>query len=274
MYLVFDIGVTHMRLATSSDGQNINDPKIISTPQNFQEGIVQFKQLAQELAGSEKIEAAAGGVKGPLDKEKSILINPPNLPDWKGKSFKEEVKKNLNIPVYLENDAQLAGLGEALYGAGQGYKIVAYLIVSTGVGGVRVIDGKIDSNSFGFEPGHQIIVPDGVPCGCGGRGHLESYTSGAGLEKIYHKNGEEITDPKAWDEVAKYLAIGLNNVTVHWSPDIIILGGSVMQSIPLENVNSYFKEYLTIFPTPPELVSAKLGDSAGLYGALSLLPAQ
>lgn len=100
---------------------------------------------------------------------------------------------------------------------------------------------------------------------------MEAYVGGAYLEKIYHQKAEEIKDPAVWDEVAKYLAIGLHNTIVHWSPDIIILGGSVTQSIPLDKVSNYLKEYLTIFPNLPRLSKATLGNQSGLLGALVIL---
>lgn len=271
MYLVFDIGGTKMRLATSIDGQTLASSKTVPTPKDFNEGIKTFKQTADELSAGQKIEAVAGGVTGALDKDKSTQLTSPHVGGWVGKPLKAELEKLCSCPVYLENDANLATLGEASFGAGVDHKIVAYLTISTGVGGGRVVDKKIDSNALGFEPGHQIIVPDGNPCNCGGKGHLESYISGSALERIYGQKGEKITDPKIWNQVARYLAIGLNNTIVHWSPDIVILGGSVSKSIPLDQVRSYLKEILTIFPNPPEITPAKLGDTAGLNGALYLL---
>ena len=271
MYLVFDIGGTNMRLATSLDGKTLSFTKTVPTPKDFHEGIQTLKQVADELSGGEKIESVAGGLAGPLDKDRTMLVKSPHIGGWVGKNFKKELEKALNTLVSLENDADLTALGEANFGAGKNYKIVAYLTISTGVGGSRVVNKKLDENALGFEPGHQIIVPDGEPCNCGGRGHLESYVSGSGLLKTYQKKGEEITDPKVWDEVAKYLAIGLNNVTVFWSPDIIVLGGAVMKSISLDTVRTYLKGVLTIFPEAPEVQLAKLGDPAGLYGALALI---
>lgn len=271
MFLVFDIGGTNMRIATSLDGKTLAATKIVPTPQDFDKGIRTIKQIADELSAGEKIDTIAGGLAGPLDKDKTMLVKSPHIGEWIQKPFKQQLEKTFNAAVYLENDADLAALGEACFGAGVNHNIVAYLTISTGVGGGRVVNQKIDENALGFEPGHQIIVPDGNPCNCSGKGHLESYVSGSGLQKTYQKKAEEITDPKIWDEVAKYLAIGLNNVTVFWSPDIIVLGGSVMKSISLGTVRGYLKEVLTIFPQAPEIQLAKLGDPAGLYGALSLL---
>lgn len=260
-----------MRIATSLDGKTLSSTKTVPTPKDFEQGIQTIKQVADELLNGQNIQAVAGGLAGLLDKDKTMLVKSPHIGGRVNKPFKQELERGLNAPVSLENDADLAVLGEATFGAGLGKNIVAYLTISTGVGGGRVVNKKIDENALGFEPGHQIIVIDGSPCNCGGKGHLESYVSGSGLERIYGKKGEDITDPQIWNQVANYLAIGLNNTTVHWSPDIIILGGAVMKSLDLEQIKRYLTEHLTIFPNPPEISRAKLGDQAGLFGALALL---
>lgn len=271
MYFVFDIGGTNMRLAVSADGISISNSKIVPTPTNFNEGIRILKQVAGELSRREKIDKVAGGIAGPLDKEKTMLVASAHVGGWVQKPLKEELEKAFGCRVYLENDTAIEGLGEAIKGSGAGKNIVAYITIGTGVGGVRVVDGKIDKNALGFEPGHQIIMPDGNPCTCGGKGHLETYVSGSYFEKLYGEKGEDIHDPGIWDEISKYLAIGLTNVAVHWSPDIIILGGSVTKSIPIDKVASYLKQYLTVFSEPPQIIKASLGDKAGLHGALHLL---
>lgn len=259
-----------MRLAVS-DGNTITASKIIPLSQNFDEAMLSFKKIANEMSGSEKIDALAGGVAGPLNKEKTMLIGSPNISGWINKPIKKHLEEVFGCPVYLENDSALGALGEATRGAGKSYKIVAYIAIGTGVGGARVVDGKIGKNSLGFEPGHQIVIPDGDPCNCTGKGHLETLIGGYYLKEKYGKPAEDIDDPGVWDEVAKYLAMGLNNSIVHWSPDIVILGGSVSNSIPLDKVNKYLKEYCTIFPNPPGVVKVTLNHEAGLYGALELI---
>lgn len=270
MYLVFDIGGTNMRVAVSSDRENIQKSKIVTTPKDFEQGIQTLKQLADELLGKEKVQAVAGGIAGTLDKDKGVLVSSPHLKDWVLKPLKVTLEKKFAAPVYLENDTALAGLGEALKGAASGKNIVAYLSIGTGVGGVRIVDQKIDRNSLGFEPGHQIIILDGSKCNCGGLGHLEAYIAGSYLEKVYGRKGEELKNEEIWEEASKYLSIGLCNTIVHWSPDIVILGGAVMKSIDLEKVKINLRRNLTIFPESPEIIPAKLGDQAGLYGALEL----
>lgn len=271
MYLVFDIGGTNMRLGVSADGDTITKSKIIPTPQDFDSAILVLKQTADELSNGEKIEGIAGGIAGPLDKEKTMLVASPQLHDWIQKPLRVVLEKTYGIRMHLENDTAMGGIGEAVKGAGAGKKVVAYLAIGTGVGGKRIVDGKIAADSSNFEPGHQIIVPDGNPCNCGGRGHWETYIAGTYLPKLYHQKGEEIKDPGIWDEISKNVAIGLNNTVVHWTPDIIVLGGGVSKSIPLEKTQAYLKEYLTIFPEVPQIVKATLGNDAGLYGALHLL---
>lgn len=271
MYLCFDIGGTKTRIAASLDGKALSETKIIPTPADFESGIETLKNASTELSHGEKIQGIAGGIAGPLDKEKTCLSRSPHVPGWIGKPLKRELEKFSEVPVKLENDTAIEGLGEANAGVGKDKKIVAFINIGTGIGGVRIVEGKIDKNVLGFEPGHQITIPDGNPCTCGGKGHWETYVGGHYLEEIYRQNGENITDPQIWDEISKYTAIGLTNVAVHWSPDIIILGGSVAKSIPLEKVKAYLDQYLTIFPQAPQIVRGILGNDAGLYGALELL---
>ena len=192
----------------------------------------------------------------------------PNIMGWNGKPFKKELERMFSAPVYLENDAALAGLGEAVKGAGRGYDIVAYMTVSTGVGGARIVNGAIDRNAMGFEIGHQIINYDGEAR------TLEEYVSGSGFMHRFGKLPQDITDPATWEEAARLLAVGLRNTIVHWSPDVLVLGGPiVLQSrLPFERLREEIQQSVKeVFPTTPEIKKAELGDSAGLYGALEYL---
>lgn len=258
-----------MRLA-ASDGKTIINSKIVPTPKSFEQGIETFKQIAQTLCGGEKIDVIVGGIAGVLDKDKTVLVKSPHVTGWTGKPLKPELSKIFEAEVRLENDTALEGLGEAWMG-GNNKGIVGYINIGTGIGGVRIVEGEIDKNSLGFEPGHHIIVPDGNPCSCGGKGHWEAYVAGSYLEGLYQQRGEDIKDPQIWDEIAKYIGIGLTNVTVCWSPDIIIMGGSISRSIPITKVQAYLDQFLTIFPKSPPVKLATLGDEVGLYGALQLL---
>lgn len=261
-----------MRLAVSRDGKNIEEPKILKTPKDFDEGMALFKKTVLNLSSGEKIKVSAGGIAGPLDGNKERLINSPNLPDWINKPLKEAIEKITSAPAYIENDAAVVGLGEAIVGAGGDYAIVVYITVSTGVGGARIVDGKIDRSAMGFEPGHQILEINGLLCPtCGIPGHLEAYVSGTAISKKYGKKPQNITDDKVWDEVAYYLAFGIHNSLLHWSPDVVILGGSMMKHISLQKITENLHKILTIFPKAPLVKRAELNDKGGLYGALSMI---
>ena len=261
MYILFDIGGTKTRIASSQDGKTISEPEIFDTPKDYTQGLDRIKDAISKLVGTNQIESAVCGIAGPLDEERTKLTNSPQLPDWVGKLLKEDLQKLLNSKVFIENDAALAGLGEAIHGAGQGYSIVAYLTISTGVGGVKIVDGKIDKNSLGFEPGNMFIED----------GRLQDLISGMALEKKYRMKPQDINDARVWDEMANNLAQGLNNIIVDWSPQILILGGGVSNSIPIENVKTYLSKLMKIFPEIPPIEKAALGDLSGLYGALEYL---
>lgn len=273
MYLLFDIGGTKMRIAFSSDGKGFGEPMIISTPQDFRKGILLFKEAASELSGGRKIKAVAGGIAGPLDREKTMLVNSPHVSGWIKKPLKKELEKAIKAPVYIENDSAMVGLGEAVYGKGKGRRVVVYMTISTGVGGSRIINGRIDESAMGFEPGHQIIDPSGALCPeCKSvPGYLERYISGSAIERRYREKAYKISDPAVWEEVAQFLAYGLNNTIVHWSPDVVILGGSVAKKIPLSRVRFHLRRIMKIFPKIPPIEKAVLGDFGGLYGALHFL---
>lgn len=271
MYLLFDIGGTKMRLAATEDLKIFSEPRISETPKNFQGGISLFKKIARELAGSRKIKAIAGGIAGTFDKEVKMLLTSPNLKGWVNRPIKRELENVFDVPVFIENDSAMAGLGEAIFGAGRGYKIIAYITLSTGVGGARVVNGKIDEKTFGFEPGHQIIDADKTLCPeCEGI-YLEQCVSGSAMEKRFGKKPSEINNVKIWDKEAMRLTYGLNNVIVFWSPEAVVLGGSLMNKIDIKKIRKNLKSVLKIFTKLPEIKKAELDDLGGLYGAAAFL---
>ena len=232
MYILFDIGGTNMRVALSRDGETFEEPKIIPTPKDFDQGVAAIKKITEEVSQGATIIAAGGGIAGALSKDRSIFLNGPHLQGWNNKPIKSALSEVLGVPVFVENDTAIVGLGEAVTGAGKGHNIVVYMTVSTGVGGVRIVNERIDVSALGFEPGHQIIDAGGAlhDSSVAGRGiDLEGYISGTAVTERYGKKPYEITDEKFWDEMARLLAYGLNNTIVHWSPDIVVIGGSMMK---------------------------------------------
>lgn len=275
-YLLFDIGGTNTRLAISRDGETFEEPKIFETPKDFEQGMAKIREVAAELSGGIQITAAGGGIAGTLSRDRSIFVNGPHLAGWNGKPIAWALKEALGAPVFVENDTAIVGLGEACAGAGRGHRIVAYMTVSTGVGGVRIVDQKIDVAAIGFEPGHQIIDAGGAlhQSSVGGYGlDLEGYVSGTAISDRYGKKPFEITDEKFWDEMARLLAFGLNNTIVHWSPDAVVIGGSMMKKIgiPIDRVEAYLRGILHVYPELPVIKHSELADIGGLHGALAFI---
>lgn len=273
MHILFDIGGTKMRVACANASHTCGEPRIEMTPKRFEDGVALLIQMARERARGEHIEGLVGGVAGIVDPETGALVRCPNLPDWEGKPLQKALSEALGAPVSIENDAAMVGLGEAVYGAGRGFPIVAYLTVSTGVGGARIVDGVIDERSQGFEPGHAIIDPDNSLCPTCDGNELEDYVSGTSVEKRFGKKPYEITDPGVWDELAKFLAYGVHTTIAYWSPDVVVLGGSMMRDvgIPIEGVEKHLKEIFHISDDIPVIRKAELGDVGGIYGALAYL---
>jgi predicted NBD/HSP70 family sugar kinase len=274
MYLLFDIGGTKTRIAFSKDGQTFEEPKICATHKTFADAIAEYKKFAQEVSDGVALKAAAAGVRA-LDKSKKKLRPQPNFPLWEEEPLQEELEQALGVPVYLENDSAIVGLGEAVAGAGKDYSIVAYITVSTGVGGARIVNKTIDTSAFGFEPGNQIIDIDGSShVNATPLATLEQYVSGTAFEERYKKKPYEVTDPDAWEEAARILAYGIHNTMMYWSPDVIVLGGAMIVGNPvisIESVRQYLKESEHIVPDLPDIKKAALGDVGGLHGALTFL---
>ncbi len=260
MYLLFDIGGTQTRLATSTDGQSLINKKTFPTPAHFADGVKIFESYKNELEQDYNI--VVGGLPGGLNDGNTELLVARNLPEWVGHPISESLGAIFKAPVLLHNDAVLAGLGEAVLGSGVGYDVVAYITISTGVGGVRIENGKIDEEGLSYKVGLQIIDESG--------NDLEELISGKNLAKRFGITADKLTDQAVWDDVVNNLAQGLVHVCQHWQPDVVVLGGGVtfsnhfsVQQVTLAMEQVFPKE----LKIPPVLI-AKLGDDAGLYGAL------
>ena len=214
----------------------------------------------------------------------------PNLPgDWPGFQALEPIRSATNLPTAIINDARAFTLGEAIMGAALGKKVVACLVIGTGVGGGIVIDGKIQlgANGAAGEIAHQIVKFDGPLCGCGARGCAEPLTNSAALATLAGtKTAEEAYknavagDEKAlaaFKEVAYWIAITLTNIMVVLVPDTVIIGGGVAQSgdILLKEIRIAMQERAHLYPVSDiNVVPATLGFYAGsigaaLYGAIT-----
>ncbi|SHF09526.1 ROK family protein [Clostridium fallax] len=245
------------------------------------------------------VKAIGIGSPGPLDAKEGVIISTPNLP-FKNFNLVKPLSEKFDIPVYLDNDANVAAIGEFMFGAGKGCKNMVYFTVSTGVGGGAILDGKIyrGATCNALEIGHTTILPDGPRCNCGNIGCLEALSSGTAIGKrgieaaesnveTSLKKYDNITsyevfvEAAAGDKVAKdivdkalnYLGIGVSNAVVTFDPEAVIIGGGVSKAgeIVFEKVREVVNT--RCFKTMAEnckILPAGLGTDAGVIGAVAL----
>lgn len=258
--VLFDIGGSKTRIAISGSGEGLDRVVDLDTQQDWQDSMNQIDATVISLVGNEVITTAVGGIAGVWDMGKSKLISSPNLTGWVDKPMRSWLTERWKAHVILENDAVLGGVGEAVNGAGKDQRVVGFLTIGTGVGGARIVDGRLDVNAYGFEPGHQLVMGQ----------TLESWAGGKALTVKYGVPPAQIVNPQVWEEVTGYVAQGVANLALLWSPDVIVLGGSVAKRIDIERLKVLTASNIKIYPWLPKIEEAALGDEAGLWGALEL----
>ncbi|HMR55226.1 MAG TPA: ROK family protein [Candidatus Doudnabacteria bacterium] len=249
MNIVFDIGGSKMRVASSNDGQALNEAVILPTLKNFDDGFARLVSTIKDIAGNQTIESVTGGIAGRLNKDKSQLQAATNLPNWAGKNLKQGLVSEFNSKVLIENDAALGAIGEATFGAGKNFSSVMFITIGTGLGGAWIIDGKLAGDK-NFEPGQHILNSDN--------------------NSTWETLVDTATNPA---EQIHYLALGLNNTLQFWPSDIIVLGGgkTIHKGWRADAVNKELRILTEANIHVPEVVFTELGDQAVLYGALHLI---
>lgn len=273
MYIVVDLGGTNTRIASSMDRKTILKKERFITPQLFEDGISKIIKSTKLLVGNNKLKSVAVGVPGTIDQAQGKTILVPNIISWNDKKICKIFENSLHASTKLANDAELAALGEAVFGAGKNKKIVAYLTISTGVGGSLIVDKHLVPSAYNKEPGHMTINYKGLVSPRSGRvGAFEMHASGTAFQEKYKVKAEECNDPEIWKKHAQIVGEGIINVILLWSPDIIVIGGGLSQKggLLFKPLIKFVEKNLKLFPAP-KIVPAKLGDDAGLYGGLALL---
>jgi glucokinase len=251
-------------------------------------------RVAEMLAGGAnqsrvRIQGIGIGCTGPVDPIAGTLGKVNFFPEWEGCNPVEKLSAAFGVPAAMENDADAAALGEAVWGAGKGKPRLVYVTIGTGIGGSVILDGKVYRGVGGCHPevGHHVIDPSGPMCSCGARGCWESLASGPALAEWFKANApasRERSDVTAQEICARaregeewavereayYLGIGLANVVTLFAPDAIVLGGSVMKSADLflAGIRQVIRETCFLVPSEPvEISLASLGPDVGLIGA-------
>ena len=288
--VAIDIGGTNTRVALADEELNIIERKQFATDSENPD--VTLGKIAEVIKSFDcDIVGAGMSCPGPLDLINGKILTPPNLKgQWHNLKDAEELSKLINKPVYLENDANLAGLAEAVVGEGKDYNYVQFFTVSTGLGAGFVINKEIyhGAHGFGNEVANCVMMKDGPSHGSIIPGGIEAISSGTAITSravkagLDVKHAGEVNDlAKAGNEVAKqimddakeYLANFIGVVYGYADPEIVILGGSVALKIDgfVEEVEALAKERVYEIMKPYVKVrKSTLNEDSGLIGAAYL----
>ncbi len=259
--------------------------------------------LATSGISSDKINSIGVGAAGQIDRENGIIIGAPNL-DCYNLNIKQILYDKFNIPVYVGNDVEIAAIGEQKFGAGKGCNDFVCVFVGTGVGSSIVKNGKIIYGATGTagEIGHIIVDLNGRQCACGAHGCLEAYASRSAIEKRiegalkkgrkscildYLEPGKSITSSmiqksieredelvvQCVTEASEYLSGGLASIINFINPELIILGGGLIEAVDYFYQKTIKKAKAKSLPVPAEKIQFKkavLGDFSGVTGAAFL----
>jgi glucokinase-like ROK family protein len=185
-----DIGATHLLVVVADLEATIlvtkEEPFSIELgPENGLSQAVHLVKAALEQAAipRDRVFGVGVGVPGPVDYDAGMVVSPPIMPGWDRVPFRDRLQEALNLPTYLDNDANLGALGEFAYGAGKSVPNLAYIKAASGIGCGLIIDGRIHHGQRGYagEIGHLTISENGPPCRCGSFGCLESMASGEAI---------------------------------------------------------------------------------------------
>lgn len=307
LYVGVDIGGTAVKVGLcNSAGALLHTYEGPTGSENGPDASVQaMAGYVRKLVGDngyawEDVRGVGVGMPGFMDFETGVVFLSANFPGWTNVPLKEKLEQQLGKQVRINNDANVAALGEAWAGAGRGLKNVVVFTLGTGVGGGIIVRGQIYEGFSGMagELGHIQVVPDmeAIQCGCGQRGCVETVSSATGIVRMASdavKRGDQtllshassitakdvFDAAKAGDEVAGrivnraafYLGKAMATTAVIVNPERFIIGGGVAKAgdILLDPVREVFRK-LTPERAVTDIVPAELGNNAGVVGAAGL----
>ena len=300
--IAIDIGGTHIRVAAYEPDSvkpvaHHKTKSLAHKPGVFDRLVKAVETIWQ--AG--KVSAIGIASPGPLDPHSGTILDTPNIPEWANFPVAPRLSERFGVPVFLDNDANMAGLAEWQYGAGRGHSDIVYLTISTGIGGGVISNNRLIQGyrGMGAELGHMLIDPNGPLCGCGRPGHVESFSSGPAIARFVNEQlnaGKRSTlhaDPNltpaqiadaaqtgdalaisAYERAGHYLGMAVANYLAIFDPSILIFGGGVSQvgDLLFKPFEKSLRQYIfhPHYLDDLTITKAALGDDAGLLGALAL----
>jgi glucokinase len=305
-----DVGGTNIAAAVSDgEGRILAETSVATLPYEGPAGVLRrvgeaLQHLSEQANGT--LMAIGVGLPGLIDLQRGETLFLPNFPgNWRNVPARLILEEQLQVPVALLNDARIATLGELRYGLGRGVNTMVYLTLGTGIGGGLVVDGRLRLGALGAagELGHQTILPEGPPCGCGNRGCVETLASGpaitaegvrllkSGLAPILYEltegDASRVTPKEmaaaclAGDKMvqeairraAVYLGIAIANVVTILHPELVVLTGGVaaMGDLLLTTIREEVKRRVGMFPAETARIEvSSLANRAGVLGGVAL----
>jgi glucokinase len=302
--LAVDLGGTELRVAlVAEDGRFLArdaEPTLARDgPQAVIGQIVRLLRRMESRAEGCTILGVGVGAPGPLDPERGVVLRAPTLDGWSDVPLAASLGARLGQPVRLENDANVAALGEWMFGAGRGTRHMVFVTVSTGIGGGVIVDGRLLHGRHGMaaEIGHMAISERDIACPCGSTGCWETLASGTALARFANAAATEAAtslprdgsisardvvaaavagDPLAshlLDQEARWLGVGFANLLHLFSPERIIVGGGVSAGLEAmrPTIEQVMRRRVMRAYRDVPLLRAALGADAGLAGAAGII---
>ena len=309
--LAVDIGGTKIAVGVCDEDDTIVRSWTVPTESDadrINENVAELYKKACE--SFDDISAIGISAAGNIKQDRRTVNFSANISAWINYDLSGHIEELIgaDIPVVVENDANCAGWGEYVHGAGKGSRNMVMLTVGTGLGGAIVLNGELYRGSFGMagELGHLPMVPDGDTCGCGLRGCAERYVSGSALERFAKAavrrrpqdatrlmelcNGhiEDLRGPMiskaaqegdvlglySFNKIGEWLGRTMAAISAVLDPDIYVIGGGVIAvgDILLEPARQAYERFLQASAYRPiaKIVPASAGQDAGLIGAANL----
>jgi glucokinase len=264
-------------------------------------------ELESMAAGLRKRLLGVGiGVPGQVDYKKGVIYNLTNVKGWRDVHLRDIIKSRLKIPVFIDNDANAACVGEAKWGAGKGFNDIICITLGSGLGSAVMIEGKIfrGRGYSAAEMGHICIERYGLKCNCGGRGCLETFAGNSYIVKEavkrlkkgeksrllklangkYSKITPKLIDEaskagdrfsiRVWKRMGENVGIGLSSMVNTFNPEVIVIGGGVAKSgkILFDSIRTTIKDRaIPIFTRDLKIRRARFIEDAGTVGAAALV---
>jgi predicted NBD/HSP70 family sugar kinase len=262
MYLGIDVGGTKTLVAVLDRNGVIQESAKFPTPTDYAAWRDQLADVVDKLS-TKKFIAVGVGVPGRVDRSRGVGLDMGNLP-WHHVPVKRDLEKFLDCPIVVDNDANLAGLSEAMLI--KQYHRILYVTISTGIGTGFIVDQKIEP-AFADSEGGKMMLEHGTKIE-----EWEDFASGRAIFERYGKPARDIHDPAIWKRIANDIAIGLIDLIAVMQPNAIVLGGSIGTYYP--RYEQFLKKALERYETPlvpiPPIKQASRPEQAVVYGCYDL----